>query len=297
MKMRVFITGGTGFIGSAVVNELIGSGHEVIGLARSNSSAQWLEKAGATVINGSLENIDSLKRGAGSADAVIHTAYIHDFSNIGAAGETDRRAIEAIGETLAGSNRPFIVTSGIPVGKDGQVITEDDDSDPKIFPRLSEAAALPFAARGVRVSAVRPSRLVHGEGDKHGFTARFVDIARKNGTAAYIGNGNKRCQAVHRLDVAYLFRLALEKGAVGARYHAVADEGITFREIAEAIARRLNIPAVSISMEKAAEHFGFLAPIVGMDNPASSEKTQVSLGWQPVHPTLLQDLASDIYFA
>lgn len=295
--MRIFITSGTGFIGSAVVDELIGAGHEVIGLVRSESSVQRLRNAGVTVINGSLEDIDSLKRGADSADAVIHTAYIHDFSNIGAAVETDKRAIEAIGETLVGSNRPFIVTSGVPVGKNGQVMTEDDVPDPSVFPRLSEAAALPFAARDVRVSIVRPSRLVHGEWDEpSGFITLFIHIARKNGVSAYIGNGDSRCQAVHRLDTAHLYRLAVEKGEAGARYQAVADEGIPFRAIAEAIAAKLNIPAVSISAEKAAEHFGFLAMFAGTDNPASSEKTRKLLGWQPVHPTLLQDLASDFYF-
>jgi nucleoside-diphosphate-sugar epimerase len=231
------------------------------------------------------------------ADAVIHAAFVHNFADFGAAVETDRRAIEAIGETLTGSNRPFIVTFGVPTGKDGQVITEDDDSDPAAFPRISEAAALPFAKRGVRVSSVRPSRLVHGEGDSHGFIPRLIDIARKKGISAYIGNGQNRCQAVHRLDVAHLFRLALEKGTAGARYQAVADGGIAFRHIAEAIGRRLNLPAVSISLEEAVSHFGFLGQIVGLDNPASSEITQKALCWHPTHPSLLQDLASDWYFA
>jgi nucleoside-diphosphate-sugar epimerase len=294
--MRIFITGGTGFIGSAVVRELLNTGHEVIGLARSKSSAELLKKAGAAVHEGSLEDLDSLKRGAGSADAVIHTAFIHDFSNFGAAVETDRQAIEAIGETLAGSNRSFVVTSGVPVGKPGHVVTEDDDSDPSVFPRLSEAAALPYAKRGVLVSIVRPSRLVHGEGDIHGFVPQLIAIARKKGVSAYIGDGSNRCQAVHRLDAAHLFCLAVKKAAAGFRYQAVGDGGIAFRDIAGAIGKRLNIPAVSISAEEAVNHFGFLGRIIGMDNPASSEITRNTLGWHPAHPPLLQDLDADYYF-
>jgi nucleoside-diphosphate-sugar epimerase len=295
--MRIFVTGGTGFIGSVVVRELLDKGHEVIGLARSKSSEQLLVKAGASIYEGSLEDIDSLKRGADSADAAIHIAFIHNFSDFFAAVEADRLAIEAIGETLVGSNRPFIVTSGVPTGKDGQVITENDNSDPAAFPRLSEAAALPFAKREVLVSIVRPSRLVHGEGDAHGFVPQLIDIARKKGISAYIGDGLNRCQAVHRLDVAHLFCLVLEKSkAAGSRYQAVGEGGIAFRDIAERIGSRLNIPAVSISAEEAINHFGFLGQIVGMDNPASSEITQKTLGWNPAHPSLLQDLASDYYF-
>jgi nucleoside-diphosphate-sugar epimerase len=294
--MRIFVTGSTGFIGSAVVRELLDSGHTVIGLARSKSSAQSLEKAGAAIHEGSLEDVDSLRRGADAADAVIHTAFVHDFSNFGAAVETDRRAIETIGDTLAGSHRPFVVTSGVPVGKYGQVVTENDDSDPAVFPRLSEAAALPYAKRDVRVSIVRPSRFVHGEGDTHGFVPQLIGIARNKGVAAYIGDGSSRCQAVHRLDTAHLFCLAVEKGTAGSRYQAVGDGGIPFRAIAEAIGRRLHIPAVSLSAEEAANHFGFLGQIAGTDNPASSEITQKALGWHPTHPSLLQDLETDYYF-
>jgi len=294
--MRVFITGGTGFIGSAVVNELVSAGHEVIGLARSVSSAQALERAGATAVSGSIDDIEAIKHASDSADAVIHTAYVHDFSDIAAAAKMDSDAIKAIGETLAGSNRPFIVTSGIPVDMNGKTITEDYDIDTTVMPRFTESAALPFAARGVRVCAVRPSRFVHGEGDKHAFTPRFIEIARKNGMAAYVGSGDNRFQAVHRLDVAHLYCLALEKGAAGAKYNAVADTGITFRAMAEAIGKGLNVPAVSVSAEIAKEQFGFLASFLGVDNPASSEKTRKALGWQPVHPTLLQDLAAGFYF-
>lgn len=294
--MLVFVTGGTGFIGSVVVRELLDTGHEVIGLARSKSSAQLLEKAGASVQEGSLEDVGSLKHGADSADAVIHTAFVHDFSNFGAAVETDRLAIETIGETLAGSNRPFVVTSGVPLGKYGQVMTENDDSDPAVFPRLSETAALPYAKRGVLVSVVRPSRFVYGEGDVHGFIPQLIDIARKKGVSAYIGDGSNRCQAVHRLDAAHLFCLAVEKATAGARYQAVGDGGIPFRTIAGAIAKRLNIPAVSITAEEAVNHFGFLGQIAEMDNPASSEITQKTLGWRPIHSSLLQDLEADYYF-
>jgi nucleoside-diphosphate-sugar epimerase len=293
--MRIFVTGSTGFIGTAVVRELLDTGHEVIGLARSKTSAQSLEKAGAAVQEGSLEDIDSLRRGADSADAVIHTAFVHDFSNFGAAVETDRRAIETIGETIAGSSRPFVVTSGVPVGKYGQVVTENDDSDPAIFLRLSEAAALPYAKRDVRVSIVRPSRFVHGQGDTHGFVPQLIGIARNKGVAAYIGDGSNRCHAVHILDVAHLFCLAVEKATAGSRYQAVGDEGIPFREIAEAIGKLLHIPTVSITAEEAMNHFGFLGQIVGMDNPASSAITQKTLGWHPTHPSLLQDLEADFY--
>jgi nucleoside-diphosphate-sugar epimerase len=294
--MRIFVTGSTGFIGSVVIRELLDIGHKVIGLARSKSSAQLLEKAGAAIQEGSLEDVDSLKHGADSVDAVIHLAFVHDFSNFGAAVETDRRAIETIGETLAGSNRSFVVTSGVPIGKYGHVVTENDDSDPVVFPRLSEVAALPYAKRDVWVSVVRPSRFVHGEGDVHGFVPQLIGIARNKGISAYIGDGLNRCQAVHRLDVAHLFCLAVEKATAGSRYQAVGDGGIPFRDIAEAIAKRLNIPAVSISAEEAVNHFGFLGQIVGMDNPASSEITQKTLGWHPTHPSLLQDLETDYYF-
>jgi nucleoside-diphosphate-sugar epimerase len=243
-----------------------------------------------------LEDTESLKRGAASSDAVVHTAFVHDFSDFGASVETDRRAIEAMGETLVGSGRRFVVTSGVPTGKDGRAVTEADDSDPKEFPRLSEAAALPFAKRNVNVSIVRPSRFVYGEGG-HGFIALLIDIARKTGASAYVGNGQNRCHAVHRLDAAGLFRLALEKGKAGARYQAVGDEGVAFRDIAEAIGKHLNIPVVSIPAEEAAERFGFLGSIVRADNPASSEITRKALGWRPTQPSLLQDLSSDRYFA
>jgi nucleoside-diphosphate-sugar epimerase len=294
--MRIFVTGSTGFIGSAVVRELLDAGHTVIGLARSKSSAQLLERAGAAVQEGSLEDVDSLKRGADSADAVIHTAFVHDLSNFDTGAETDRLAIETIGETLAGSHRPFVVTSGVPMGIPGQVVTENNDFDPIGPHRFTETAALPYAKRGVLVSVARPPRLVHGEGDMHAFVPLFIGIARKKGVSAYIEDGSSRCHAAHRLDVAHLFRLAVEQATAGSRYQAVDDEGIPFREIAEAIGRRLHIPAVSIPAEEAINHFGFMGRIAGTDNPASSEITRKTLGWHPKHPALLQDLEADFYF-
>ncbi|MFP3153515.1 SDR family oxidoreductase [Lachnospiraceae bacterium ZAX-1] len=294
--MRLFITGGTGFIGSAVVKELLESGYEVVGLARFESAAQILRKAGALVFEGSLEDVDSLKRGAELADAVIHTAFIHNFADFGAAVEIDRQAIEAIGEVLSGSNRPFIVTSGVPTGENGQIVTEDTDSIPMRFPRLSEAAALPFAERGVRVSIVRPSRFVHGKAN-HGFITRLIEIARESGQSAYVGTGENCIHAAHYLDVATLFRLALEKGTAGARYQAVSDSGIEFRKVAEVIAEKLNIPAVSIPNDEAMSRFGFLGGIISADNPASSVITQNTLDWQPTHPSILEDLTNDFYYA
>jgi nucleoside-diphosphate-sugar epimerase len=294
--MRIFVTGSTGFIGSAVVRELLDAGHTVIGLARSKSSAQLLGKAGAAVQEGSLEDIDSLKRGAASADAVIHTAFVHDLSDFDKGAEIDKRAIEIIGETLAGSHRPFVVTSGVPMGTPGQVVTENNDFDPVGPHRFSEAAAFHYAKRDILVSVVRPPRLVHGEGDLHAFVSIFIDIARKKGVSAYTGDGSNRCHAAHRLDVAHLFRLAVENATAGSRYQAVDDGEIKFREIAEAIGRRLHIPAVSIPAEEAMNHFGFLGRIAGTDNPASNEITRKTLGWHPTHPSLLQDLEADFYF-
>ncbi|GHT79300.1 putative NAD-dependent epimerase/dehydratase [Actinomycetota bacterium] len=293
--MRIFITGGTGFIGSAVVKELIDAGHEVIGLARSESSTQALQAVGVSAVQGSLEDIDSLKRGAERADAVIHTAFIHNFADFAAAAEVDRQAITALGETLAGSNRPFVVTSGVPSGQSGQLVTEDIDPPPVGFPRVSEAAALPFVKRGVRVSLVRPSRFVHGASN-HGFIARLIEIARESGQSAYVENGENRIHAVHYLDVATLYRLIVEKGIAGAKYQAVTDSGIEFRKIAEVIANKLNIPTVSIPAKEAQSHFGFLGAIVSADNPASSQITQNALGWQPTQPSFLEDLTNDFYY-
>jgi nucleoside-diphosphate-sugar epimerase len=293
--MRVFVTGATGFIGSAVVRELIDAGHQVLGFARSNAGAKSLVAAGADVHRGSLEDLESLCIGAAAADGVIHTAFIHDFSNYGPAAEADRRAIETIGSALAGSDRPLIVTSGTLLAqRQGPLATEADAHDPN-FPRKSEDAALALAARGVRASVLRLPPSVHGNGD-HGFVPRLISIAREKGVSAFIGDGLNRWPAVHRLDAAHLYRLVLEKGSAGESYHGVADEGIPTREIAEVIGRHLNVPVVSKTREEAADHFGWIARFFGIDCPASSALTQERLGWRPVQPGILADLSAEHYF-
>jgi nucleoside-diphosphate-sugar epimerase len=293
--MRVFVTGATGFIGTAVVRELIDAGHQILGLARSDAGAKSLIAAGAEVHGGSLEDLESLRSGAAVAEGVIHTAFIHDFSNYGPAAEADRRAIETLGAALSGSDRPLIVTSGTLLAqRQGSLATEEDAPNPS-FPRKSEEAALALAARGVRASVLRLPPSVHGNGD-HGFVPRLVSIAREKGASAYIGDGLNRWPAVHQLDAAHLYRLVLEKSSVGARYHGVADEGVPTREIAEVIGRHLDVPVVSKSREEAADHFGWIAPFFGMDGPASSAQTQDRLGWRPVQSGLIADLNAEHYF-
>jgi nucleoside-diphosphate-sugar epimerase len=293
--MRVFVTGATGFIGTAVVLELIDAGHQVLGLARSDAAAKSLVTAGADVHRGSLEDLESLRGGAAAADGVIHSAFIHDFSNYGPAAEADRRAIETLGRALAGSDRPLIVTSGtLLVQRQGSLATEEDAHNPN-FPRKSEEATLALAAGGVRASVLRLPPSVHGNGD-HGFVPRLISIAREKGVSAFIGDGLNRWPAVHRLDAAHLYRLVLEKGTAGASYHGVADEGVPTREIADAIGRGLNVPVVGKSSEDAADHFGWIARFFGIDGPASSAQTQERLGWRPVQPELIADLNAEHYF-
>ncbi len=296
--MRVFVTGATGFVGSAVVQELVQAGHQVLGLARSDSAAQLLIAAGVEVHRGDLEDLESLRSGVASADGVIHTAFIHDFSRFKEVCEIESHAIKAIGAALAGSNRPLLITSGTALVTPGRLATEEDVSvfTPDDFPRVAtEQAALALAERGVRVSLVRLSPSVHGAGD-HGFVPTLIQIARDKGVSAYVGDGANQWTAVHRLDAAHLYRLVLEKGSAGARYHGVDEQGIAFREIAEVIGRQLNIPVVSKSPEEAADHFGWFTQFAGLDCPASSKLTRERLDWRPVQPSLLTDLGQGSYF-
>jgi nucleoside-diphosphate-sugar epimerase len=293
--MRVFVTGATGFIGTAIVRELIDAGHQVLGLARSDAGAKSLVAAGAAVHRGSLADLESLDKGAAAADGVIHTAFVHDFSNYGPAAEADRLAIETLGAALAGSDRPLIVTSGTLLAQaQGALATEEDAPNPN-SPRKSEDAALALAARGVRASVLRLPPSVHGNGD-HGFVPHLISIAREKGVSAFINDGLNRWPAVHRLDAAHLYRLMLEKGGSGATNHAVADEGVPTREIAEAIGRGLDVPVVSKSHQAAADHFGWIARFFGIDGPASSSLTRERLGWQPVQPGIIADLNAEHYF-
>jgi nucleoside-diphosphate-sugar epimerase len=296
--MRAFVTGATGWVGSAVVEDLLASGHQVLGLARSDKGAEALAAAGAQVLRGSLEDLDSLRRGAADVDGVIHTAFNHDFANFAENCERERLAIEAIGGEMEGSGRPFIVSSGVALLTPGRVSTEDELTRAPIpdFPRQPELAAAPFAARGVQVTAVRLAPTTHGVGE-HGFMSRLIAIAREKGKAAYVADGNNRWSAVHRRDAARVYRLAFEHRGQGGPFHAVAEEGIPFRQIAEVIGRRLNLPVVALSPEQAAEHFGWFARFASIDCPSSSERTRARLGWRPEQPGLIADLDQPGYFA
>jgi nucleoside-diphosphate-sugar epimerase len=294
--MRVFVTGAAGFIGTATTRELIANGHEVLGLARSDANAQALERLGAKVHRGSLQDLDSLRNGARETDGTIHLAFIHDFSKFMENGQIDKHAIEAMGDVLVGTNKPFIVTSGTGLIAPGVVITEDvrRDAGPMV-PRVSEQAGLAYASRGVRAIAIRLPQ-VHGEKGKAGLISYLVEGARQKGAAAYVGEGRERWAAAHRSDVSRLYRLALEKGAVDGIYHAVGEEGVPMRDVIEVVGRALNVPVVSIKQEEAGDYYGPLAMFAGLDMPASSAKTQKELGWTPREIGLIEDIGQPGYF-
>ncbi len=288
--MRVFLTGGTGFVGSAVLRELLEAGHQVLALARSDAAAERLVAAGAQIHRGSLEDVASLARAARDADGVIHTAFELDLdlAKFVAAAGVERHALEAIGSAMEGSGRPLLVTSGVLFLAPGRVATEDDTRLPGASPRATETLAASFALRGVHTAVVRLP-VVHGADDRN-FLPPLIAIARAKGVSAYVGEGLNRCPAVHQRDAARLYRLALEKSAPATRYHAIAEEGVTARHIAEAIGRGLDVPVVSIPPAAAMDHFGLMAALMAADNPASSTRTRERLEWQPREVDLLTDI-------
>jgi nucleoside-diphosphate-sugar epimerase len=295
--MRVFVTGASGHIGSALVPELLQAGHQVTGLARSDQSAAALVAMGADVRRGDLDDLEGLQAAAADSDGVIHLAFKHDFSDFLGNVEADRRAVEAIGEALVGSGKPFVGTSGtlMVAFVEGRLATEEDTlpAGPRID---SENYAIALADRGVRSAVVRLAPLVHSNLDQHGFTHHIIDCARKAGVSAYVGDGTNRWPALHTLDAARLYRLALESAPAGTRLHGVADEGVAFRDIAESVGRHLNLPTKSITAEEAPEHFGFLAPLSVLDDATSNERTRKILDWHPVQKGLLADLDEGHYF-
>jgi nucleoside-diphosphate-sugar epimerase len=295
--MRVFVTGASGFIGTAIVRELLDAGHEVLGLARSDAAAQTIAAAGAGVHRGDLEDLESLRAGADQSDGVIHTGFVHDFSRFKEVCEIDRRAIEALGSALAGSDRLLIVTSGTALlAQQGRLATEEDAQPAdSALPRMSEVAGAAATAQGAKVAVVRLPPSVHGVGD-HGFVPILIGLAREKGVAAYVGDGLNRWPAVHRLDAGHLYRLALENGAAGVNYHGVGEEGVLFKDIAAEIGRGLNVPAASMTPEEAAAHFTWFAYFASIDNPTSSAVTRESLGWNPEGPDLLTDIRDNGYF-
>jgi nucleoside-diphosphate-sugar epimerase len=305
--MRVFVTGASGWIGSAVVPELLSAGHQVVGLARSDASATALAAAGAEVLRGTIDDLDTLRTAAAASDGVIHLAFKHDIAFSGgfeAAADADRRAVETFGEALAGSDRPFVIASGTAGLVPGRVATERGGHGTAgteylpAGPRIRRGTAeltLSLASRGVRSSALRLPPTVHGDGD-NGFMATIVGIARDKGVSGYLGDGSNRWPAVHRLDAAHMFRLALEDAPAGSTLHAIADEGVPIRAVAEVIGRHLGLPVAAIPPEDAAEHFTWLAGFIGLDSPASSALTRQLLGWQPTQPGLLDDLDKGHYF-